>query len=47
LKLYELPWQIEAVVVEDEVGFTVRFNVAIESQPLTPVSVEVKVPDAL
>jgi hypothetical protein len=36
-----------AVVVDDDVGFTVRFKVAIESQPLAPVSVAVKVPAAL
>lgn len=39
MKVYELPAQILAVVVEDEVGLIVRFKVAIESQPLTPVSV--------
>lgn len=47
LKVYELPAQILAVVVDDEVGFTVRFKVAIESQPLTPVSVTGYDPDVL
>ena len=39
LKKYDCPWQILSLMFPVVVGFTVKFKVRIESQPLEPTKV--------